>query len=113
MKTTTKPRTAPAHLLRPSVMKAPTHEVLIDELKARRHADIIARLSQGRVPSPTINNASTTRNYAGAELKPYVGRPDTMQALILPSRVGTRLRYPDGRVTDLTGNLLDDTWSKA
>ncbi|MBH2008061.1 MAG: hypothetical protein I8H71_00270 [Xanthomonadaceae bacterium] len=110
---TTKPRTAPAHVLRPSVMKAPTPEVQIDEAKARRHADIIARLSQGRVPSPTITNASTTRNYAGMELKPYAGRPGTAQASVLPSRVGSRLRYPDGRVTDLAGNLLNNTWSKS
>jgi hypothetical protein len=108
---TTKTRTAPAHLLRPSVMKAPTSEALIDELRARRHADLIARLSQGRVPARTTTNANTSRNYASAELKPYTGRPGTAQASVLPSRIGNRLRYPDGRVADLAGNLVIESWS--
>lgn len=113
MKITTKPRTAPAHVLRPSVMKAPTPEVQIDEAKARRHADVIARLSGVRVPPRITTNASSTRNYAGAELKPYAGRPGMTQASVLPSRAGSRLRYPDGRVTDLAGNPVIESWSKA
>lgn len=112
MTTATKSRTAPAHILRPSVMKAPQPEVALDPLKAKRHAAAIARAASGRVPSPTITNASTTRNYAGTELQPYAGRPDTVQANCLPSRSGTRLRYPDGRVTDLAGNAVIESWDK-
>ena len=113
MKTTTKPRTAPAHVLRPAhVMKAPTHEVLADELRARRHADTIARLSQGRAaPRQIVNSSYTPDGYSGAELQPYAGRPDTAQAQALLSRSGNRLRHPDGRVTDLAGKPLTDTWS--
>ena len=114
MKTTTKPHTAPAHVLRPSVMKAPAPEVALDALKARRHADLIAKLTQGRAtPRLIANSTYVPSGYSGAELKPYAGRPDTSQALALPSRSGNRLRYPDGRITDLAGNLLDDNWSKS
>ena len=111
-KTETKTRTAPTHVLRPSVTKTPMRQAEVDLFRCRQ-ADLIARLNQGRVPSPTITNASTTRNYVGAELQPYAGRPGTAQALMLPSRFGSRLRYPDGRVTDLAGNPLIESWSKA
>jgi hypothetical protein len=111
MKTTPKPPTAPAHVLRPSVMKAPRPFVPLDELKARRHAAAIERAAQGRAAPRQITNGNyTPSGYSGAELKPYAGRPGTAQALTLPSRSGNRLRYPDGRITDLAGNLLDDTW---
>jgi hypothetical protein len=110
--TTTKPRTAPAHVLRPSVMKSPKLEVAIDPNHAKRYAAAIDRASQGRaMPRQITNGNYTPSGYSGAELKPYAGRPGTAQALALPSRSGNRLRYPDGRITDLAGNLLDDTWS--
>ena len=113
MKTTTTPQTAPAHELRPSVMKAPTPEVTLAPIQAGRYERIIARLSGARTPSPTITNASTSRNYAGAELQSYAGRPGTAQASVLPSRAGSGLRYPDGRVTDLAGNPVIESWSKS
>ena len=47
-------------------------------------------------------------HYTGAELKPYTGRPQAMTALALPSRTGNQLRHPDGRVTDLSGNPIDE-----
>lgn len=112
MKTTLKPHITPAHVLRPSVMKAPRSEVVFDALKAERHAAAIARAAQGRGAPRQINNSNYTPDgYSGAELKPYAGRPDTSQALALPSRSGNHLRYPDGRITDLAGNLLDESWS--
>ena len=95
-------RTAPAHVLRPSVTKTPKLEAAVDLFK-RREADLNARLSQGHTPPPTITNASTTRNYAGEELKSCTGRPGASHALSLPSRFGNHLRYPDGRVTGLDG----------
>jgi hypothetical protein len=107
MKTTIQPRTAPAHILRPSVMKAPQPEVAIDPNHAKRYAAAIDRAAQGRAAPRQITNGNYTPDgYSGAELKPYAGRPDTAQALSLPSRSGNRLRYPDGRTTDLAGNLL-------
>lgn len=44
----------------------------------------------------------TTRGlYTGAELQPYDGRPGAMDAFALPSRMGNRLHYRDGRVQQL------------
>ena len=60
---------------------------------------------------PLTFSQLTPRHYAGAELKPYTGRPDAMTALALPSRTGHQLRYPDGRVTDLAGNPIDENRS--
>lgn len=39
-----------------------------------------------------------SKHYNGAELRTYTGRPDAANALALPSRVGSRLYYRDGRV---------------
>ncbi|MDD0817181.1 hypothetical protein PSQ39_21280 [Curvibacter sp. HBC28] len=36
--------------------------------------------------------------YQGQELRPYQGRPGAMDAFALPSRMGQRLHYRDGRV---------------
>ena len=111
MKTTTKPHTAPAHVLRPSVTKTPKLQAAVDLFK-HRQADLIARASQGRATPRQISNGNyTPSGYSGAELKPYAGRPDTAQALSLPSRSGNRLRYPDGRITDLAGNPINESWS--
>jgi hypothetical protein len=51
-------------------------------------------------------DADNSKYYDGAELKPYIGRPGAQHAQTLPSRTGTRLRYLDGRVTDLAGNPI-------
>lgn len=40
----------------------------------------------------------TGKNYNGAELAPYAGRPGANDALALPSRMGQRLHFRDGRV---------------
>ena len=50
-------------------------------------------------------------HYTGPELKPYIGRPDAMTALALPSRTGDLLRYPDGRITNLADILIDENRS--
>lgn len=53
------------------------------------------------VPPRTYSNTRMTEPYDGAELRPIVGRPGATDALALPSRIGNRLHYRDGRVTDL------------
>lgn len=52
-----------------------------------------------------ISNASSRAIYDGAELRAHV-RPGSQVAFSLPSRVGNRLHFPDGRVTDLQGNYI-------
>ncbi len=49
------------------------------------------------VPS-RITNSSSNSLYDGAELRPFCSRPGAMAAYSLPSRVGNRLFYHDGRV---------------
>lgn len=44
-----------------------------------------------------VTNAASTQTYTGAELRAHV-RPGALDALALPSRMGRRLHYRDGRV---------------
>ena len=53
----------------------------------RRRAKVRAR----------ITNASSGQPYDGAELRAHV-RPGALDALALPSRMGQRLHYRDGRM---------------
>lgn len=39
--------------------------------------------------------------YDGAELKPFTGRAGAMDAFTFPSRMGSKLHYRDGRVTEI------------
>ena len=49
-------------------------------------------------------------NYQGQELRPVQGIPaKRMQAFALPSRMGDRLHYPDGRVLPFPGSVKDST----
>lgn len=41
--------------------------------------------------------------YTGQELRTMPARADSARAFAHPSRVGDRLRWPDGQVTDLNG----------
>lgn len=50
-----------------------------------------------------ITNATTRDTYTGAELGLTVARPGAAAAMALPSRVGQRLHYRDGRTADATG----------
>ena len=53
-----------------------------------------------------VKNHTTTATYNGAELRATV-RPGSQLAFTLPSRVGNRLHFPDGRMTDLQGNRME------
>lgn len=54
------------------------------------------------VPSPVIARPlPPAQIYTGAELRPYEGRPGAMDAFALPSRMGRRLVWRDGRVEGL------------
>lgn len=76
-------------------------------LKAERQLMYAARAANASMPA-RVTTASSKTGYCGTELRPYAGRPDAMNAHALPSRTGQRLRYPDGRVTDLAGQALTE-----
>lgn len=60
---------------------------------------------RGNVPSTAIATNRlpfSDELYVGTELHAYTGRPGAMDAYALPSRVGTRLHFPDGRVAPVT-----------
>lgn len=59
------------------------------------------------VGDPRLLTRSPVRSVASAaDLAPPALRPNSEASLTLPSRVGDTLRYRDGRVTDLQGNLI-------
>jgi hypothetical protein len=54
-----------------------------------------------RVPKARpINTDIFSGTYDGKEMRPYEGRPGANDALALPSRIGTELRYRDGKVVE-------------
>lgn len=56
---------------------------------------------------PELLTRSPARNRATqADLAPQTPRPGSQQALASPSRIGNRLHWRGGRVTDLDGNKL-------
>lgn len=79
-------------------------------LKAQRQRIYAERANQASraiqpIATPTRITAATSQGtYNGAELRPYSGRPDAMHAHSLPSRTGTRLHWPDGRVTTIASH---------
>ena len=53
---------------------------------------------------PGMISASRRSAYQGTgDKRPMVYRPGSNQAAALPSRVGKRLHYPDGRVEMING----------
>lgn len=76
---------------------------MVHEGTARRLSGSIPTWSaSGRAVSAAEPAAGTQRashgRYDGAELRPYEGRPGAMDAFALPSRVGSRRVWRDGRV---------------
>lgn len=69
---------------------------LILEVQERRHITAADRRRAARLPA-RISNSSSQAVYTGAELRAHV-RPGALDALALPSRMGRRLHYRDGRV---------------
>jgi hypothetical protein len=66
-----------------------------------RHTNVLQRLrSQSAKPKSTSPGPG---DYQGTELHRNAGLPDArFVAFTLPSRVGGRLYYPDGRVEKVT-----------
>ena len=84
----------PAHLARP----ARTHQ--------RR--PLRADLAPEPAAQPALYSARNTQRLAcsDADNAPPPMRPGAEACLAIPSRMGDRLHYRDGRVTDLQGNAL-------
>jgi hypothetical protein len=84
------------------VIRPPTYTDPADR-KLPHPAEIIAP----GCGDPALLTRSPIRSIASAaDLAPPAQRPGAQDALAHPSRIGDRLHYRDGRVTDLQGNPI-------
>lgn len=65
-----------------------------------------APASMPTVAGPRTAQLTTRGLYDGAELRAYDSRPGAMDAFSLPSRMGSRLHYRDGRVESANAPVL-------
>lgn len=78
----------------------------------QRKADYTAMVKTMKQAKPCITppitfcNSNTARDYSGHDLLEPLVRVNAAQAFALPSRVGGRLNYPSGRITDLADRPL-------
>lgn len=79
---------------------APTDEDTGRSSALARRLDQAAQFAPRSHKGPDLPRSAVvhTGHYEGAELAPYTGRPGAMAAHALPSRMGDRLHYRDGRV---------------
>ena len=54
-------------------------------------------MNRSPMAKPINTQVMTAPVYDGKEMQPYQGRPGANDALELPSRMGNRLHYRDGR----------------
>lgn len=67
--------------------------------RAKLRGDPMRRTS---TDAQRLEAARRAASYLGEEVRQPSGRPGSMDAYALPSRVGNRLHWPDGRITSLT-----------
>lgn len=54
-------------------------------------------INRSPMAKPINTQVMTAPIYDGKEMQPYQGRPGANDALALPSRMGDRLHYRDGK----------------
>lgn len=69
------------------------------------HERRVAALADGQDPHD-LTRGQVHATSSAADNRPQPMRAGTNAALALPSRMGDRLHYRDGRITDLQGNAL-------
>lgn len=83
-------------------MKKP-HLDIVDNFNRTAQARRLLRDKVATPPSRTrISNTTATDPYDSAELRPFDRRHGALDAFALPSRMGNRLHYPDGRIVEIT-----------
>lgn len=55
-------------------------------------------INRSPMAKPINTQVMTAPIYDGKEMQPYQGRPGANDALALPSRMGNRLHYRDGKI---------------
>ena len=95
-------------LKRPAIHQRPRETA--DDLDDRRRADPAGALCAhtGAIDGGLrlLTSSATRRAASAADLAPPALRPGSEDFLAHPSRIGDRLHYRDGRVTDLQGNPI-------
>ena len=70
-------------------------------LRRKPRPDVLAPMRRWVTASPAERNGPRAHDYQGAELRPYEGRPGSLDFLSLPSVIGTRRTYrPDAKKVD-------------
>jgi hypothetical protein len=69
--------------------------------KGRAKLDGVALRRRGMTEGQRLEQARRSHLYLGHEVREPSNRPGAMDAAALPSRIGQRLYWPDGRVTHI------------
>ena len=89
--------------------RGPHHQLRPDPLATApdRFVPVPAEVIHPHVGAHALLTASPVRRASSAaDLAPSALRPGATDALACPSRIGSRLYYRDGQVTDLLGRAL-------
>lgn len=78
-----------------------------EALEAHRVQERTVNSRHRRAQQKALAPLSHKAPYKGPELTDFQGRPGSMDAFRLPSRINDRLFFPCGRVTDLQGQPVE------
>lgn len=91
----------PAELIAPGVCPAEPDEPIAKTVQRKRQR--WARSRPASITPEQLMRRSIIRYASASDLSPPVPRPGSQDALQWPNRIGNRLHYRDGRVTDMEG----------